>query len=477
MNARVIPFAAVTAPPAGSIQQPSAVLNSTSANPVPASGRPPIVGGKYAPAQAIALMNLWFFVSEREGEVGIYRAEDNGTLTYLAMEDFKLRLANVFVDMSSPTDQAGGKLVGIDKFWLRNPHRRSCDRIVFQPAGKVGPDEYNLWRGFAVTPTVGWQKQRRLLQHIFRIICRSDKAKFKYLMKWLAWTVQNPDRHAEVMIVLMSNTEGSGKSTLGTVMLDIFGRTHGLLVDDKDQLLGNFNSHLETTCFVLGEEVLWAGDNKTADALKSRITASTIPIEAKYRQRRQVANRLHVMLTTNHTWAISAGVQARRYFVVDVSDEVAQDSSWFGPLYRDLHAGGTGEFLDLLLKLKLGDWHPREVPKTTELAEQQVLSAGSVEQWLLGCADIDSLAGTTDLQGTQDLGRDISTQILYHAYGEYTRRRAARPESLIVFGKLLSKLFGPSRRLPASQSGKRIPGYSIPDAAGVRRAVHGHIKA
>jgi hypothetical protein len=120
------------------------------------------------------------------------------------------------------------------------------------------------------------------------------------------------------------------------IMLDFFGPRHGLLVDDKDQLLGNFNSHLETTCFVLGEEVLWAGDNKTADALKSRITASSIPIEAKYRHRRQVLNRLHVMFTTNHTWAISAGMQARRYFVVEVSDEVAQDPNWFGPLYQDL---------------------------------------------------------------------------------------------------------------------------------------------
>jgi Family of unknown function (DUF5906) len=76
-------------------------------------------------------------------------------------------------------------------------------------------------------------------------------------------------------------------------MLDIFGTAHGLLVDNKEQLLGTFNAHLETTCFVLGEEVLWAGDAKTADLLKSRATAGAIPIEAKYRQQRQVPNRLH----------------------------------------------------------------------------------------------------------------------------------------------------------------------------------------
>ena len=71
--------------------------------------------------------------------------------------------------------------------------------------------------------------------------------------------VQNPDKHAGVMIVLQSRKQGTGKSTLGKVMLDIFGQ-HGALIDDKDRLLGRFNDFLETICFVLAEEMLFAGD-------------------------------------------------------------------------------------------------------------------------------------------------------------------------------------------------------------------------
>lgn len=366
-------------------------------------GRPRLTGGVLDKQTALSRMNAWFFVSERDGEAGVYRIEDDGTLTHLAIEDFQLLLANIFVDL-------GNKHEAIYKYWLHYSKRRTCKRILFEPSGNVAADENNLWRGFAIATKKGYQRQRRLLSHIWRIICKRDKTKFKYLMKWLAWAVQNPHRHAEVVVVLMSNTEGSGKTTLGSVMLDIFGLgkgRHGLLVDDKDQLLGKFNSHLETTCFVLGEEVLWAGDPRTADAFKSRITAGTIPIEEKYRQRRQVPSRLHVMLTTNHTWAISAGVQARRYFVVEMSDEVAQDKAWFGPLYRDLEDGGTSEFLHLLLNLKLGDWHPRDLPKTEELALQQVLSAGTIEQWLLACADMEALIGG---MGTQDLDTTVSTR-------------------------------------------------------------------
>jgi hypothetical protein len=431
----------------------------------------------YSVDAALDLMNSWFLVSERDGEVGIYRIEDDGALTYLAIEHFKLLLANLLVEVSSQPR----KLIGIDVFWLRHPQRRTCRKIVFEPSGGIGNDEYNLWRGFAVGRKRGFQKQRSLLRHIRRIICGGDKVKFKYLVKWLAWAVQNPHRPAEVVLVLMSNTEGSGKSTLGKVMLTIFGPRHGLLVDDKQQLLGQFNSHLETVCFVCGEEVLWAGDPRSADALKSRVTASVIPIDEKYRQRRQVPNRLHVMLTTNHTWAVSAGVQARRYFVVEVSDEVAQDKSWFDTLYQDLEAGGIEEFLDLLLSLKLGTWHPRQVPKTDELVEQQVLSAGSVEQWLLACADLDTIAigtRTSNYSPPPNLGCEIATQALYDAYCEYANRRSgARIESLTVFGRLLTKMLGPSRRLPAAQSsGRRWPGYFVPDTDTLRAAVHAHLK-
>ena len=48
------------------------------------------------------------------------------------------------------------------------------------------------------------------------------KEKFKYLIRWLAWAVQNPDKHSGVVIVLKSREQGTGKSTLGVVMLKIF---------------------------------------------------------------------------------------------------------------------------------------------------------------------------------------------------------------------------------------------------------------
>jgi phage/plasmid-associated DNA primase len=200
--------------------------------------------------------------------------------------------------------------------------------MVFKPGGTTEPHEYNLWRGFGVEPRQGWQKQRLLLRHIREVICRCDKAKFKYLIRSLAWMVQHPDKHSEVIIVLKSRKQGTGKTTLGNVMLDIFGQ-HGARIDDKERLLGRFNDYLETTCFVLLEEATWAGDLQTADKLKSLVTGDTLQVERKFGVSRQVPNRLKPMATTNHDHAVHAGDQDRRNVVYDVSDERAGDKEWF----------------------------------------------------------------------------------------------------------------------------------------------------
>ena len=110
---------------------------------------------------------------------------------------------------------------------------RAQDPIQARRRGAAGRMEPVAWiRGKA--------KKGMVLRHIYVIICRRDSAKFKYLMRWLAWCVQNPDKHPETVIILKSRKQGTGKSTLGIVMTMIFGKYHAAIVDDKDRLIGRF---------------------------------------------------------------------------------------------------------------------------------------------------------------------------------------------------------------------------------------------
>ena len=317
---------------------------------LPPSQRKPLKGGRYRPAEALQLMNSHYFVGTTDRETGIFRIKDNGSPVFVPPEQFKLEVANIIVDFANP--------VAGEKYWKEHPHRHQRE-LVFKPSATTEAGEHNLWQGYGVAPRQARRKVRSLLRHIWRVLCRWDKEEFKYVIRWLAWAVQNPDKHPGVVIVLKSRMQGTGKSTLGVVLLRIFGQ-HGALVDDKDRLLGRFNDWLEPICFILAEEVLWAGDHKAGDKLKSIITADTIQMERKFGGCRSIPNRLHVIMTTNHDHAVAAGVGDRRFVVLDVSDERAGDKAYFDHLYQDLEEGGTGEFLDLLLSVNLAGWHPRK---------------------------------------------------------------------------------------------------------------------
>ncbi len=394
------------------------------------SAGPPRLGGIYTETAAVARLNVHYCVGVTENDIAIYRIGTDGLLTFTRPEDFKLHVANMHVEFS-----AGGvvRRKAAATVWMQSQLRHE-KRIVFKPGGTAEPGEYNQWRGFAVDPHKGWQKQRRLLQHIREVICRRDRAKLKYLLRWLAWAVQNPEKHAGVVIILKSRKQGTGKSTLGKVMLDIFGQ-HGALIDDKDRLLGRFTDWLETVSFVLAEEIMFAGDHKANDKFKSVVTSDTIQVERKFGSCWQITNRLKIIATTNHDHAVAAGVQDRRNVVYDVSDERVGNKAWFDDLYRDLANGGISEFLYFLKNVQLGDWHPRQVLKTTETTEQQRMSADTVSQWSQACIDADAVIGDPHRAVSHDLGQRVSSQELRDAYAGYCRQYGLRAANRRCLGR------------------------------------------
>lgn len=427
------------------------------------TSRTPLVGGTYIPDEALKLLNSWFFLADVGNAYPIAQINYDGSIRYISPADFKVKLANLFVTVTD--GQGGRKKISAERFWLQHPDRdeRRIDFDPSAPSGAQVPGRFNQWRGFAVEPRRVSGRQRRLLRHILEVICRNDRMKFKYLLFWLAWAVQNPEKNPETVVVLKSAHQGTGKSTICRVMSAIFGE-HARTIADKRRLFDRFNADLETAVFVEADEMLWAGDRSTADALKSMITSNTLTLEVKHGARWIVPNRFHMIMTTNHEHAVQAGVQDRRFFVLDVSAHKAQDECWFIPLYDDLENGGVEEFLWLLKRIKLAGWHPRKLPKTTEAVQQQRYSADSISDWAQACIDADIIVGAL---GNMALNQPIASNTLYEAYKGYCKNH---PESNVVFGKAMTEMFGsPTRQQTHSSTGsnstsKRPRTYRIPDA-------------
>jgi len=287
----------------------------------------------------------------------------------------------------------GGGIVEVPEgtWWLDHPQRRTYQEIVFEPSR--GEREYdgklNLWRGFGVEEREGdWSLMER---HIGEVIASGDGEHEKYLRNWLAWAVQNPGEPAEVVPVLRGK-RGVGKGALANAVLALFGQ-HGFSTGSSLHLAGRFNFHLKDTCFVFGDEAFYPGDHRAVENLKYMITEKLIPIEGKGRDVIMTKNCLKIIMGSNEDWIVPAGENERRFFVVDVSDRVIQDKKYFRALLSQLEGGGHAAMLWELRRTKLGDWHPREVVRTSALYRQQLISMAPFDKWLLSILDEGIIPG------------------------------------------------------------------------------------
>ena len=297
-------------------------------------------------------------------------------LQRMSTRDFKDLYANETVVTATGTRPAAA-------VWLTHRQRRTYSGgLKLIPNGSAPPDVYNLWRGFGCKPSsaAAAEAVRPALKHLKYIVCGGDQVAYRYLLRWWAYTVQQPATQAEVAVVMIGG-RGTGKGTLGRWFSDLFG-SHGLHVQNPDHLTGRFNGHLRTTLGLFVDEAVFVGDHRGNQVLKSLITEDRIMIEAKYSQAAQARNRLKIMMATNADHAIPAGIDERRFFVVRVSDRKKQDHSYFAQLADWWQAGGNSAMLAFLQQVDLNGFNIRDVPKTRALDQQKILSLTGLDEWL-----------------------------------------------------------------------------------------------
>jgi Family of unknown function (DUF5906) len=358
---------------------------------------------------------------------------------YMSFEDFRNLHCN-------RTVLHNGKDMPLGSWWLRHPDRKQYDGVVFAPGAEpVINGRLNLWRGWGVEERPGrWDLMRR---HIDEVLADGDLERADYIIRWVAWAFQHPGERAEAALVFRG-LEGCGKGTLGNSLCRIFGQ-HAMHVSDTEHLTGKFNSHLSDCSFLYADEAVWGGDKRGEGALKRLISEPTLFIERKGLDGEQVANSLHVLISSNEAWVIPAGERSRRHVVLDVPSTHVQDDDWFGPIYAEIENGGLSAMLHDMLHMDLGDWHPRRILRTAELLDQQARGLGAEDEWWVGLLNEGSLPASDrthpnraisgDYTETTDVGgvyREIHNKGLMHHARVSSPRLRHRSDHHI--GKFLS---------------------------------------
>jgi hypothetical protein len=263
-----------------------------------------------------------------------------------------------------PREISESKPQSIANAWLSHPARRQYQGAVFSPGKKTPNDILNLWSGYSVEPAAGdVQLWLRVLQHV-----APDSETRAYVLQWLAFKIQNPGE-VPGTILLVKGGKGSGKNSLFEPVVRIFG-AHGRVFDDAEQIAGRFTGHLQTVAFAVLDEALFTGNHQQGDRIKSRVTASSMTFEAKGRDPVQGVNRCAYVSLSNHSHVWQATLDERRAVVVETSDDLINDMSFWKKYHIWLGGDGPAALLYYLQNLDVSSFDCRVIPKGTALREQ-----------------------------------------------------------------------------------------------------------
>ncbi len=305
--------------------------------------------------------------------------------TFMSVAEFRNALANktfLRVTKNAKGHELTSRVSVADAFISDNKKRYTYDGVVLlAEMDSASPDSINLWRGYGVTAKPGnWSLMR---EHIRKVIANGKADRDRYIIRWVAWALQNADQPCEVALILKSSTHGTGKGFLLRTVRKLFG-AHAMQISKSGLLTGRFNAHLSMTCFLFVDEMT-LGDNKESAALNSLLTEDSLAVEPKGVDAYMMPNHVKVAAASNQDHVVLVAGTDRRFMVFDVSDKHARDVTYFKAMQAELDAGGYEAMLYDLLHMDLDGWHPRQTEDCEDDKNpEKVQSAPPEVEWLAG---------------------------------------------------------------------------------------------
>jgi len=359
-------------------------------------------------------------------------AMERQILTYSSPTDFKNFYSNRFVPVED-------RHVPLGTFWFNNPDRRQYKGITFMP-GESSPykGNYNLWGGFNVDPIKSDSNEpfnveafSCFLNHIHQNIANGDEYTAKYVISWMADLVQHPRKRLGVSLVLRSDAQGTGKGLFAKILGHLFGK-HYLQITNPRHLTGNFNAHLIDCVLLFADEAFWAGDKSSEGALKTLITEEYRAVEIKGKDVFQTRNFTRLLIASNKSWVVPSELHDRRFVILDVNQQRARDTEYFGKMMKQMESGGYEALLWFLLNLKIDIDLRNGMPETDAMKDSKVYGMTPVQSfWYESLVEGEFESGT-NWEGPH------SKRVLHESFKEQSKKNEHTRRE--VFMKELKKI-------------------------------------
>lgn len=314
-------------------------------------------------------------------------------------------------------------------WWLRHPNRRQIDRenLVFDPTQRCDPATHiNTFTGLPLKPLDDPDK----CDGIFKLLvwlCNGEPEVVQWVIRWLAYPLQNVGAKMDTALMFHSEVHGSGKSLLfADICCRLYGQYASVL--GQHQLESQYTDWRSRLLFAVFEEVL-SRDQKYSHTgtIKHMITGKTMRVEKKFVSGWEEANHMNCVFLSNEVQPFPLEPHDRRFLVVwpksPLDPDLQAQVSW------ELENGGPEAFYHYLLNVDLGDFNRHTKPLMTP--EKERLIEFSLPSWDLFHREWQR--GALEIPYTSCL-----TEELYSYYDRYCKRSGEKAMSKNRFISLLS---------------------------------------
>lgn len=155
-----------------------------------------------------------------------------------------------------------------------------------------------------------------------------DKDERHQLLRWIATLIARPERRIKWHVLLISETQGTGKSTLGDLFLRPIVGPHNTGIASTQSILEGRNDWGALKKLVLIHE-LYAGHNvAVANHIKSILTEDTVSVNKKFMQPFDADVCFQLLACSNSSKAVPMEDTDRRWFVPKVTNLLWPQAKW-----------------------------------------------------------------------------------------------------------------------------------------------------
>lgn len=325
--------------------------------------------------------------------------------------------------------------------WFKSADRKMIPRqnLIFDPKQEHDHDEnyINIYRGLNIEVMRDSYGEQLSCPEVFadcqgiitllHDLCDREQVAVDFLLKWLAFPLQNIGAKMATCVLMHGHIHGSGKSLMFvTIMKKIYGEYHTTV--GQAQLDNQYNEWIENKLFGVFEEIV---DNKkkhnVMGMIKHLITGETLYVSKKFVSGWEMNNHLNTVFLSNNTQPLPIEEKDRRFLVLNPNKDLS------GPLHekvmQEIKTNGVQAFYTYLMNLDLSDFHehikpPMTIAKKTMIDYSRAGFDTFYHEWINGDTKFPYVS--------------CKSEQLYKAFGQWSRTTGEHQISMkrfIIEGK------------------------------------------